>query len=1201
MRAIQSDFESAGLSQSNTYYLFLTDDYEATNREGFMPRGRKYGYIYMGNAGSGQALSRVIAHELGHGAFVLEHTYEAYESELPEGQTDNLMDKGSGTRLYKWQWDLIHNPVSPPWLEGDEEGESVGEFAFADDDFSNPGLPEDSNYSSCEFYKTTHNIFVKFSNTVLASSTPNFGNNGALLSITYGGKTYTVCNRVKDVPEQPGIVDVTTGPLFVNMELKDGFTKVTRQDRQGNDVIVLTPTPESILSFESQDYCKPEDVGKIFSYRTIGGECAEYTCPTVIINDYNIPLTLEDIEGLKELLLGNTPIETSDGFGNGFTRHTMKAFIVISSDDMPGSYDWAKNYQSTFGPEFRKIWLHKVGENWTIPADFTWPANAQTFFGLDPSYSSSGLLSVLGSGFKSLTKGMYEFLDMVEKGLEYIKIPEYVWNCDKEGYDETYATIYGYIMAPANAPIKAMGNSLSDVLGGEFANQWNSGDVDKYQFAFVCGAWNAVVDVFKTIPAILKWVVDPVGEFGNFQKMLDNLAKMERLKADGSQECSGYWCLLYEIKDQFNFFSSPCTALHNSAGIALGVVCAVLTGGAGSGVLASTSAGRAILTIAKILNRVDDLTDVLGQSFKLVNKITSGVRLRVFDLGPDYPLSKLGTVSDDGMVSLIKKDGSTIDIDEANFNSSKLSTDADGKIYYNDNGQQIELKARKATGFNWNLNFSGIHLKIKNKLDELFLEGKVTISPAGNSQAIKYKKNPNDPETTVGQVQNNGGNGEFDIDNNGNPNDQILESTPDGEIAIVQDGNTKKLKACGCLAGSTAIATPNGLVPLEQLEVGDKILAPEQSGKTAIATITRIVESAAVKMKRIFSGGSSFDFTYGHPVFVHDLGRKISVDSLKTGMRLLTLSGLLLTIDSIAAVQYSTAVYDLQTDAGTGYFAGKEEIFVVNSSCNFILTSLGFDADQIVAIKNMIEDIEILELFLNDVANNQELRDFFKAAQGVDFDKKLNVWNTFSSFNSDSKVWIRKSVALIEKLANSAPDVLEKVKSYYSSHSKAKLPNNDSPTPAYSYTTTSGHQVEFDDYGQARFEPHVPSISGAGKVSYNPDEILAGGGTLPQGAQATLSGNSSSDISDARAWFIQSHPGDVELVGSSQIKIKDNSSPFADENGWVTCVLHHHEDGRNIIPVPTVVHNRDLGGASHTGGASAIKKGIKDFFDPLTF
>lgn len=79
---------------------------------------------------------------------------------------------------------------------------------------------------------------------------------------------------------------------------------------------------------------------------------------------------------------------------------------------------------------------------------------------------------------------------------------------------------------------------------------------------------------------------------------------------------------------------------------------------------------------------------------------------------------------------------------------------------------------------------------------------------------------------------------------------------------------------------------------IEQLQAGDNILSPAQNGQMTIATITQIVESAAVKMMRIFSGGSYMDLTQGHPVFSPALGRKISVDSLRAGMSLLALSGL---------------------------------------------------------------------------------------------------------------------------------------------------------------------------------------------------------------------------------------------------------------------------------------------------------------------
>jgi hypothetical protein len=77
----------------------------------------------MGNTGTGEALARTLAHEIGHGAFVLEHSFDAHPDDLPQHQTDNLMDYANGTHLYKWQWDLIHDPVGVPFLEGDGDGE----------------------------------------------------------------------------------------------------------------------------------------------------------------------------------------------------------------------------------------------------------------------------------------------------------------------------------------------------------------------------------------------------------------------------------------------------------------------------------------------------------------------------------------------------------------------------------------------------------------------------------------------------------------------------------------------------------------------------------------------------------------------------------------------------------------------------------------------------------------------------------------------------------------------------------------------------------------------------------------------------------------------------------------------------------------------------------------------------------------------
>jgi hypothetical protein len=66
-----------------------------------------------------------VAHELGHGVFNLRHTFSEENSfTLQEGDTENLMDYSSGTELWKYQWDFIHDPEGG-WhiFEDVEEGE----------------------------------------------------------------------------------------------------------------------------------------------------------------------------------------------------------------------------------------------------------------------------------------------------------------------------------------------------------------------------------------------------------------------------------------------------------------------------------------------------------------------------------------------------------------------------------------------------------------------------------------------------------------------------------------------------------------------------------------------------------------------------------------------------------------------------------------------------------------------------------------------------------------------------------------------------------------------------------------------------------------------------------------------------------------------------------------------------------------------
>jgi hypothetical protein len=119
-----------GRFQDKTYYLFLIDKPKSNQTLGYMPRSKQAGFVFTSTHKNGNAFNKelfltTIAHELGHGAFNLKHIFT--EHEIAQGTTSNLMDYNRGNRLYKYQWDYIHDPQTVVGLfEGEEDGAMRG-------------------------------------------------------------------------------------------------------------------------------------------------------------------------------------------------------------------------------------------------------------------------------------------------------------------------------------------------------------------------------------------------------------------------------------------------------------------------------------------------------------------------------------------------------------------------------------------------------------------------------------------------------------------------------------------------------------------------------------------------------------------------------------------------------------------------------------------------------------------------------------------------------------------------------------------------------------------------------------------------------------------------------------------------------------------------------------------------------------------
>ncbi|WP_161964274.1 HNH endonuclease [Chitinophaga flava] len=116
-------------------YLFVVNEVALKDGDelGKMPRQSQFGFVFIKN-GAAEKIIRTVAHETGHGAFTLEHTFSAGIG-LDKGSTDNLMDYSSGYNLLKYQWDVVHDP-GHVWgiLEDDKESQLFsGDYILVSD------------------------------------------------------------------------------------------------------------------------------------------------------------------------------------------------------------------------------------------------------------------------------------------------------------------------------------------------------------------------------------------------------------------------------------------------------------------------------------------------------------------------------------------------------------------------------------------------------------------------------------------------------------------------------------------------------------------------------------------------------------------------------------------------------------------------------------------------------------------------------------------------------------------------------------------------------------------------------------------------------------------------------------------------------------------------------------------------------------
>ena len=115
MRNLQKTYQQEAGALDGVYLFVLNGakGLEGQNKDllGEMPRKSRFGYIFTANGYNTTSLVRTIAHEVGHGIFTLQHTFDAEYGKGTLKETENLLDYKDGTDLAAFQWNVMANPA----------------------------------------------------------------------------------------------------------------------------------------------------------------------------------------------------------------------------------------------------------------------------------------------------------------------------------------------------------------------------------------------------------------------------------------------------------------------------------------------------------------------------------------------------------------------------------------------------------------------------------------------------------------------------------------------------------------------------------------------------------------------------------------------------------------------------------------------------------------------------------------------------------------------------------------------------------------------------------------------------------------------------------------------------------------------------------------------------------------------------------
>ena len=552
--------------------------------EGLMPRKSRFGYIFTGNSPNGKSLARTLAHELGHGLFTLQHSFDdEYGGKQSQDKTANLMDYTVGaTELVAFQWNIISNPAPFTALDREKDAQirEAGAIWMTPD--WEPFICDVSDHILSRNKEIPH---------------------GSIGGIKYKGQIYEYSSALKTYVNAEG------GQLAITKPTSGDSIYLVNRDRGecGSVYRGAWAYVRSVRNINFSDSVSLRYVGPL--------QCFSLPNPDrVVEGGATVMYFIGESSGYKDKVLDLLYKELANKEDRNqltqsrFSDHVCLV-VTTQGENLAGNKTFADLQKSYHNVVSIQIKIEEDGTVSLVNLFTSKPLN-QYGSGLDIE-RIKGLIQKEPWYIQAII--LYELSDLLDKGIQHLKISEDIWACT--GSPSIYKKLIGYVLDIFSSLVLPNNIKLSD----------------EAKFAFLCGFWDGIVDVVQSVPQLTKLMLCAFHSDcrDNASNQWTSFKEATIEDEQGVLICAAdqYWCKAYEILAPAfkELVADDCKTAH-TVGAIVGPSVAMMLGDAPAGAAVLSRLGSVgkgmwqMLQALKFCDRITDITTYLGKPLRTAIK-----------------------------------------------------------------------------------------------------------------------------------------------------------------------------------------------------------------------------------------------------------------------------------------------------------------------------------------------------------------------------------------------------------------------------------------------------------------------------------------------------------------------------------------------------------------------------------------------------